>query len=181
MKSENNQQLIALYCPNLAYAIFVTEKVFQKKGHNRFWMDPKEGTSESMSSLSMMILILVEQILADEETAATNPEHSSLNGFQGSPFPEDSDHNLRQNMNWATEGRKPIIAAINLAASKKSFTTQVCHEAKQIALEKNTEFLSGKEKRIKHRQAAALKRKAANGATPSPGPSPPRDMPLFWT
>ena len=58
MKSENNQQLIALYCPTLAHAIFVTEKVFQKKGHNRFWVDPKEGTSESMSSLSMMILIL---------------------------------------------------------------------------------------------------------------------------
>ena len=58
MKSENNQQLIALYCLKLAKLIFVVEKVFQKKGHNRFWMDPKEGASESISSLSMMVLIL---------------------------------------------------------------------------------------------------------------------------
>ena len=181
MKSENNQQLIAIYCPKLAKSIFVVEKVFQKKGHNRFWMDPKEGTSESISSLSMMILIFVEQILTDEETATNNPGHFSLTGFQGSPFPEDSDHNLRHNIEWATEGWKPIIAAINLAASKKSFTTQVCHEAKIIALEKNTEFLSGKEKRIKSKEAAALKRKAAKVATPSPRPSPQRDMPPFWT
>ena len=181
MKSENNQQLIALYCPKLAKSIFVVEKVFQKKGHNKFWMDPKEGASEAISSLSMMIIILVEQILTDEETATNHPDHFSLQGFQGSPFPEDSDHNLRQNMEWALKGRKAIITAIDLAASKKSFTTQVCSEAKIIALQRNTEFLSGKEKRIKSREEAALKRKAAMMAvTPSPRPSPQRDMPPFW-
>ena len=80
MKSENNQQLIALYCPRLAKSIFVVEKVFQKKGHNRFWVDPKEGVTGSISSLSMMICILVEQVLADEETAANHPDHISLQG-----------------------------------------------------------------------------------------------------
>ena len=181
MKMESNQRLITLYCPNLAKSIFVVEKVFQRKGHNRFWMDPKEGTTESISSMSMMILILVEQMLTDEETAKDNPGHFSLKGFQGSPFPEDSDCNLRHNMEWATEGRRPLKAAINLAANKASFTTQVCNEARIIALEKNTMFLSGKEKIKMSRQEAALKRKAAKAVTPSPRPSPPKDMPLFWT
>ena len=83
-------------------------------------------------------------------------------------------------MEWTLKGRKAIITAIDLAASKKSFTTQVCSEAKIIALQRNTEFLSGKEKRIKSREEAVLKRKAAMMATPSPRPSPQRDMPPFW-
>ena len=180
MKSENNQQLIALYCPKLAKAIFVVEKVFQKKGHNKFWVDPKEGVTESISSLSMIICILVEQILTDEETASNQPDHCSLQGFLGNPFAEDSDHNSRRNMEWALQGRKAIITAINLAVSKRSFTTQVCSEAKNIALQKNTEFLSSKEKRVKSREEAALKRKATMMATPSPRPSPKRELPLFW-
>ena len=109
MKSENNQQLIALYCPKLAKSIVVVEKVFQKKGHNKFWMDPKEGVSEAISSLSMMIIILVEQILTDEETAANHPDHGSLQGFQGNPFPEDSDHNLRQNMDQKASDSFPYV------------------------------------------------------------------------
>ena len=84
-------------------------------------------------------------------------------------------------MEWATEGRRPLKEAINLAERKASFTTLICKEAKIIALEKNTMFLSGKEKIRMSRQEAALKRKAAKTITPSPRPSPPKDMPLFWT
>ena len=77
-------------------------------------------------------------------------------------------------MEWALKERKAIITAIDLAASKQSFTTQVCSEAKIIALQRNTEFLSSKEKRVRSREEAALKRKAAMMATPSPRPSPQR-------
>ena len=176
---ESNQRLITLYCPNLAKSIFVVEKVFQKKGHTRFWMDPKQGTTESISSLSMMILILVEQLLTDEETAKNNPDHLSLKGFEGSPFSDDSDCNLRYNMEWATEGRELLKEAINLAERKTSFTTLICKEAKIIAQDKHTMFLSGKEK-VKMSRQETFKRKAAKTISPSPRTSIPRDMPLFW-
>ena len=126
----------------------------------------------------MMILILVEGIMTDEETARHQPNHWSLQGFMGSPFPDDSDYNTKQSVEWATQGRKPNMMAINLACgnSKKSFTQEICKEAKIIALEKNSTFLSGKERRVKSQEDAALKRKAK-----VPSPSPPRDMPMFWT
>ena len=114
----------------------------------------------------MMILILVEGIMADEETARLQPNHESLQGFMGSPFPEE-----------ATQGRKPNMMAINLACgiSKTTFTKEVFKEAKIIALEKNSTFLSGKERRAKSKEESALKRKVK-----VPSPSPPRDMPMFW-
>ena len=138
----------------------------------------KEGVTESISLLSMMILILVEGIMTDEETARHQPNHWSLQGFMGSPFPDDSDYNTKQSVEWATQGRKPNMMAINLACgiSKTTFTKEVFKEAKIIALEKNSTFLSGKERRVKSREDAALKRKAK-----VPSPSPPRDMPMFWT
>ena len=95
MKSENNQSLMTLYCPNLARSIFIVEKAWQRKQSNRFWVDSSQGVSESESSLNMMILILVEAIITDETTAIHQPDHWSLQGFTGSPFPNDSDHNTR--------------------------------------------------------------------------------------
>ena len=181
MKNESNQRLLTLYCPNLARSIFVVEKVFQIKSQSRFWLDPKEGTTESISSLKLMILILVEQMLTDVATAKKNPEHFSLTGFQGNPFPEDSDGDLRCHMEWATAGRNPLKTAITMAEKRASFTTQICNEARLIALAKNTTFLSGKDKMNKARHEAALKRTAAKAVTPSPRPSPPKDMPLFRT
>ena len=178
MKSESNQALISVYCPRLARSIFIVEKAFQKKINNRFWLDSKEGVSESISSLSIMILILVESIMVDEETVKHQPNHESLQGFMGSPFLDDSDYNTKQSVEWATQGRKPNMMAINLARgnSKKSFTQEICKEAKIIALEKNSTFLSGKERRAKSKEESACKRKAKG-----PSPSPPRDMPMFWT
>ena len=95
MKSEANQTLLALYCPQLARSIFIVEKAWQRKQSNRFWVDNSEGVSESQSSLNMMILMLIEAIIVDENTAIHQKDHWSLVGFQGSPFPNDSDHTTK--------------------------------------------------------------------------------------
>ena len=47
MKSEVNQTLLALYCPQLARSIFIVEKAWQRKQSNRFLVDNSEGVSES--------------------------------------------------------------------------------------------------------------------------------------
>ena len=177
MKSESNQALISVYCPRLARSIFIVEKAFQKKINNRFWLDSKEGVSESISSLSIMILILVESIMVDEETVKHHPNHESLQGFIGSPFQEDSGYNKQQSIEWATKGRNPNMRAIQLACgvSKTTFSIEIFKEAKIIAVDKNSTFLSGKERRAKSREESAFKRKAKG-----PSPSPQRDIP-FWT
>ena len=176
MKSENNQSLMTLYCPNLARSIFIVEKAWQRKQSNRFWVDNSQGVSESESSLNMMILILVEAIITDNTTAIHQPEHWSLQGFTGSPFPNDSDHNTRHSVTWATEGRNPNMAAVDLACGsngKQTFTQEICKEAKIVAKVRNSTFLSGNERKLKSREQAIKRR---NG-----GQSPPPDVPMFWT
>ena len=125
MKSEQNQSLLTVYCPNLSRSIFIVEKAWQRKQSNRFWVDKSQGVSESESSLNMMILILVEAIITDNTTAIHQPGHFSLQGFTGSPFPNDSDHNTRFSVIWATEGRNPNMAVVDLACGsngKHTFT-----------------------------------------------------------
>ena len=125
----------------------------------------------------MMILILVEALITDNTTARHHPGHLSLKGFTGSPFPNDSDQNTRFAVTWATEGRNPNMAVVDLACGsngngKHTFTQEICKEAKIVAKIRNSTFLSGNEKKLKLREQAMKRR---NG-----GPSPPPDVP-FWT
>ena len=100
----------------------------------------------------MMILILVEAIITDNTTAIHQPDHWSLQGFTGNPFPNDSDHNTRHSVTWATEGRNPNMAAVDLACGsngKQTFTQEICKEAKIVAKVRNSTFLSGNERKLK--------------------------------
>ena len=92
-------------------------------------------------------------------------------------LPRDSGYNKQQSIEWATKGRNPNMRAIQLACgvSKTTFSIEIFKEAKIIAVEKNSTFLSGKERRAKSREESAFKRKAK-----APSPSPQRDIP-FWT
>ena len=154
MKSEQNTALLTVYCPNLSRSIFIVEKAWQRKQSNRFWVDKSQGVSESESSLNMVILILVEALITDNTTARHHPGHFSLKGFTGSPFPNDSNQNTRFAVTWATEGRSPNMAVVDLACGsngngKHTFTQEICKEAKIVAKIINSTFLSGNEKKLK--------------------------------
>ena len=166
MKSDVNHTLLSLYCPLLARSIFIVEKAWDRKLSNRFWVDSSDGVSESRSSLNMMILILIEAIQFDQNTAIHNPNHWTLTGFQGTPFPNDTDSNTMHVVNFVTEGRNPNTAAVELACGleRKKWTQEIFKEAKAFAQFKGTTFLSGK----------ARKQKA-------PPPSPSQERIMFWT
>ena len=99
-------------------------------------------------------------------TAIHNPNHWTLTGFQGTPFPNDTDSNTMHVVNFATEGRNPNTAAVELACGlgRKKWTQEIFKEAKAFTQFKGTTFLSGK----------ARKQKA-------PPPSPSQERIMFWT